>query len=43
MKITDKIKSIKLQDIKPYMNNPKEHTDEQIAIIKESIENNDYN
>lgn len=42
MQITDKIKKIKLTDIKPYGKNPKDHTVEQIEVIKKSIENNEY-
>lgn len=42
MKISDKIKLVKLSDIKPYKNNPKIHNPEQIAQIKFSIEDNKY-
>jgi len=42
MNIKDKLKVLNLRDIKPYKNNIKIHTDEQIEQIKKSIENNEY-
>lgn len=42
MQISDKLKKISLQDIKPYKNNIKIHSEEQIEKIKKSIENNEY-
>ena len=42
MSIKNKIKKVKLKDIKPYKNNVKVHTPEQIQQIKKSIEDNGY-
>lgn len=42
MQISDKIKKIKLSDIKPYKNNPRIHSAKQILQIKSSIEDNQY-
>lgn len=42
MQITNKLKSVLLSDIKPYKNNIKIHTEEQINQIKKSIESNEY-
>ena len=40
--LSNKIKKVKLKDIKPYKNNVKVHTPEQIQQIKKSIEDNGY-
>lgn len=42
MIISNKLKAVLLSDIKPYKNNIKIHTEEQIEKIKKSIENNEY-
>lgn len=42
MQITDKIRKAKLSDLKPYPNNVKVHTPEQIKKIRASIERNQY-
>jgi len=42
MNIKLKLKKIRLKDIKPYKNNPKIHTKEQIQQIKESIQKFEY-
>lgn len=42
MKLSNKLKNISLKDIKPFKNNPKKHSDDQINKIKKSIENNEY-
>ena len=42
MLIKNKLKIINLSDIKPYKNNAKIHTPEQIELIKQSLEKHDY-
>jgi ParB-like chromosome segregation protein Spo0J len=42
MKISDKIKIVKLKDITPYPSNIKIHTKKQIMFVKELIEKNSY-
>ncbi len=42
MQISDKIQKVKLSDLKPYENNAKIHTPEQIEKIKASIIRNSY-
>lgn len=42
MKISDKIRTLKIDDIKPYKNNAKEHTSEQIDKIAASITRSSY-
>lgn len=42
MKISDKLKKVKLSEIKPYPNNPKQHDKEQIELVKNSLITNDY-
>ncbi len=42
MILSNKLKTVLLKDIKPYKNNVKVHTEEQIDAIKKSIESNEY-
>jgi len=42
MTIKNKLKKVKLSDIKPYPKNAKIHTPEQIEVIKQSIIKNEY-
>lgn len=37
-----KLQKVKTENLKPYDNNPKRHPEEQIELIKKSIEENDY-
>lgn len=42
MKISDRLKMVKLKDIKPYPNNTKKHPPKQVEKIKYLIETNGY-
>lgn len=42
MEISKKLKKVNLSEIKPYKNNPKTHSQEQINVIKNSILRNEY-
>jgi ParB-like chromosome segregation protein Spo0J len=42
MNIKNKLKTVDISDIKPYKNNAKKHSKDQIELIKESLNKNDY-